>query len=696
MRRPQGARIAALVIAALIPVTFLVPAVAAPSVGSFPAAIEGYAAYQGQTTCSPTAKPGVVRFRDLVLRTYPKTRNLGIVRGCNVGGRSEHKEGRAWDWGVSAAKPAEAAAVDDLMKWLFATDSKGNRHAIARRLGLQYVIWNRKIWGAYNSSGWRPYTGVSPHNEHVHFSFGRPGAEARTSFFSGRVAPVTPAPQAETIHPEVGEGDSKTAVSTEPQPPSYLAQSATELVDETVRLNVRDPRGTSSRGAMRAGEKYLLEVWGVYNWGAGQADAECSVAKGSSNWVRDRSIEPQQRRADNLDLYINGQDLLARSDDGSRCDARTHVYRWMYEAERTGRANFRIWDPKPADNSGGLSIRVIKVRDVVDQTIRVDSRNLTGATTSGSLRKNTEYVVTATGTYSYGPGQADAECSADAAGEWSRDRSLTRGDEDHLDLYVSGRDMLAKPTIDTGDQCDTRTHTYVWRFKPDSTSPVNVRVWDVNYADNRGVLTVRFTRADKYVAPATQSAPVVRPSTTAVPTPGSVSGVTPPTAAPKPSPTTATPKPTATTAAPKPSPSNAALPPATGTETVSVDAARPAGAATAYSYTAGVQYVLEASGTYWWGKGEADAECVRLQNESYWRRSSDRWTMPGTGVPLFDVTVNGAVLDWQAVRGGDCDTDGHSYRMTFVPQKTGPIVLAVLDSYSADNRGVISVTLRRA
>src|SRR5262245_9727886 len=51
-----------------------------------PSAIEGYAALRQQTHCDPTAKPGVVAFEHMVLRTYPDTRSDGIVRACNIGG----------------------------------------------------------------------------------------------------------------------------------------------------------------------------------------------------------------------------------------------------------------------------------------------------------------------------------------------------------------------------------------------------------------------------------------------------------------------------------------------------------------------------------------------------------------------------------------------------------------------------------
>lgn len=41
--------------------------------------------------------------------------------------------------------------------------------ANATRLGIKYVIWNRQIW--YPGKGWGPYTGSSPHIDHVHISF---------------------------------------------------------------------------------------------------------------------------------------------------------------------------------------------------------------------------------------------------------------------------------------------------------------------------------------------------------------------------------------------------------------------------------------------------------------------------------------------------------------------------------------------
>ncbi|MCU1450189.1 MAG: hypothetical protein JWP02_2359 [Acidimicrobiales bacterium] len=155
--------------------------------------IEGYARYEGQSTCDPTPKPGTVALRNLLLSRYPNTVSFGISRACDVGGVSEHKEGRAFDWGANVNNPAQRAAVDNFLAALFATDSYGHRHALARRMGVMYVIWNQQIWGAYKAdTGWQPYSGDSPHTDHVHISLSWAGARAETSYYSGHVVPGLP------------------------------------------------------------------------------------------------------------------------------------------------------------------------------------------------------------------------------------------------------------------------------------------------------------------------------------------------------------------------------------------------------------------------------------------------------------------------------------------------------------------------
>ncbi len=179
--------------------TLAVPATAAMPTVATKAPVERLASYEPQTTCSPTAKTGVTRFSASVLKAYAGTGSFGIVRGCTVGGRSEHKEGRAWDWKVSAESATQRAQAHDLMRWLFATDASGQRAANARRVGLMYLIFDRKIWSAYSGgTGWRAYGGANPHTDHMHLSFSWAGAKGSTSWF--RVA-APPAPSEGPAHP---------------------------------------------------------------------------------------------------------------------------------------------------------------------------------------------------------------------------------------------------------------------------------------------------------------------------------------------------------------------------------------------------------------------------------------------------------------------------------------------------------------
>jgi hypothetical protein len=195
-RRPAVRRTALLVGLALAVVLPAAPALAAPESRSPVPQLEAFSPYQGQTVCEPVLRDGVVRFRDLVLAAYPATGDSGILRACDVGGTSEHKEGRAWDWRVNTKNPADVLAVQDLMAWLLAADELGNPAAMARRLGVMYVIWDSKVWKSYQAAkGWQPYSGASPHTDHVHFSFGWAGALGATSYWSGQVAPVMTRPE---------------------------------------------------------------------------------------------------------------------------------------------------------------------------------------------------------------------------------------------------------------------------------------------------------------------------------------------------------------------------------------------------------------------------------------------------------------------------------------------------------------------
>ena len=157
--------------------------------GDFPATIDPYQAYDPQTTCDGTPKPGVTEFANLLTTAYPQSSFGGIVRECSAGGISEHKEGRAFDWMVNVSVPEQRAAAEEVLNTLLATDEHGNTHALFRRFGMMYMIWNRQIISSNRiDEGWRPYScNGSPgdcHTNHIHFSFGWDGAHRRTTWWT--------------------------------------------------------------------------------------------------------------------------------------------------------------------------------------------------------------------------------------------------------------------------------------------------------------------------------------------------------------------------------------------------------------------------------------------------------------------------------------------------------------------------------
>lgn len=157
-----------------------------------PDPIDGYQGYEGQRSCDPTAKPGAQYLLDTLIAHYGVGRRSSITRACHIGGTSEHKEGRAVDWGVNAANPAEKAAADHFVGWLTQPGPDGKIGWNARRLGVMYVIWNGQIWSNGSASAtWQPYTGASPHTDHVHISLTWGGAWKRSSWWSGVALPGT-------------------------------------------------------------------------------------------------------------------------------------------------------------------------------------------------------------------------------------------------------------------------------------------------------------------------------------------------------------------------------------------------------------------------------------------------------------------------------------------------------------------------
>lgn len=161
--------------------------------------------YEGQSGCDPTPKPGAIAMADVIRATYGAQQVIGIPRGCEVGGRSEHKEGRAVDWMIDVRKPAERALAEAYLNWLLGPDQAGRQHGHAYQLGVMYIGWHDRMWRAYRPEvGWTELKGCfskpdsrydnTCHRNHIHISLTWAGA-------SGNTAPGIPVVPAETPAP---------------------------------------------------------------------------------------------------------------------------------------------------------------------------------------------------------------------------------------------------------------------------------------------------------------------------------------------------------------------------------------------------------------------------------------------------------------------------------------------------------------
>ena len=99
---------------------------------------------------------------------------------------------------MDATKKADPQTVKQFLKDVFATDEEGNTHALARRMGIMYVIWNDHMYSAWDRFTKDDYLSSScqskakcsktlRHRDHVHISLSVPGAKGKTSWYDGRL-----------------------------------------------------------------------------------------------------------------------------------------------------------------------------------------------------------------------------------------------------------------------------------------------------------------------------------------------------------------------------------------------------------------------------------------------------------------------------------------------------------------------------
>ena len=198
----------------------------------------------------------------------------------------------------------------------------------------------------------------------------------------------------------------------------------------------------------------------------------------------------------------------------------------------------------------------------------------------------------------------------------------------------TGVDLEGDPDDDTGDSCDTRTHTYRWTYVPTRTGRVAFAAWDpTTLADNSGALRIRvvaLTPRDEMTWPLAANA---------------AAGVTSPGA-----------------------------------------------------LEAGGSYLLTVSGTVSAGGGVvSDAECSVSPSDPVWRRDRSVLPEDPTADHL-DVLLDRDDVTFTPVNdpdGDGCDADTHTYRLTLRPRTTAAVNLRVDDPVPGDNSGALNVSVVR-
>jgi hypothetical protein len=158
--------------------------------------------YDYARRCLAHPQPGTVALERWLGRHFRGV-SWGIMRceKLSPGNFSLHSEGRALDWHLDAGVPAQRKAAMRLIGLLLATDRDGNRTALARRMGVQGLIFNCHAWWAgeermgpydycYTSNGHhkRHLDRTQAHMNHVHIELDWAGARLRTSFWRSPLA----------------------------------------------------------------------------------------------------------------------------------------------------------------------------------------------------------------------------------------------------------------------------------------------------------------------------------------------------------------------------------------------------------------------------------------------------------------------------------------------------------------------------
>jgi hypothetical protein len=146
--------------------------------------------YDTAHKCRPRSTPGIRLLTKWIDRHFPGD-FWGVWRCSKLDKNSYslHSEGRALDWRLDAANKRERRAANFLIDRLLAPDELGNENALARRMGIQELIFNCRSWfhsgelGTYSACEDKKVDRTTAHRDHVHIGMNWQGGKAKTSFW---------------------------------------------------------------------------------------------------------------------------------------------------------------------------------------------------------------------------------------------------------------------------------------------------------------------------------------------------------------------------------------------------------------------------------------------------------------------------------------------------------------------------------
>jgi hypothetical protein len=154
--------------------------------------------YDTATHCSKKTKPGMTALVDWLGENAG-----GVFWGtyrCEKWGpksASLHAENRAVDWHLDVDVDADRREAARLIALFLAPDKLGQPQALARRMGVEEIIWDCGYWGA-GMEQFRPYSPclsksgklrrkvdkTIAHRDHLHIGLTKAGAAKQTSFWT--------------------------------------------------------------------------------------------------------------------------------------------------------------------------------------------------------------------------------------------------------------------------------------------------------------------------------------------------------------------------------------------------------------------------------------------------------------------------------------------------------------------------------